>query len=50
MDILTTIHTIDRIAVIAESDPHGIIISVISILIVFISLIILRYSYCLSRH
>lgn len=50
MDILTTIHTIDRNAVIAESDPHGIIISVISILIVFISLIILYLTYTLIGH
>ena len=52
MDILTTLHTSshaiersERISQIAENDPHGIIISLTSISIVFLSLILLYLAY-----
>ena len=45
MDLLTTLETIEYSERIAVIDPHGIIISLVSISIVFISLIVLYIAY-----
>lgn len=45
MNTLTALHTVDQCSRIAEHDPHGIIISIVSISIVFMSLIILYLAY-----
>ena len=51
MNSILLLHTAESVlrksAEMAETDPHGIIITVVSVLVVFVSLAILHISYCL---